>query len=246
MRRLRTSWVSRTRCTFVMRSRSIGIKARRVLRPDGGGGRAGGKEQRAKSKEQRAKSKEQRAKSKEQRAKSKEQRALCSYRLALRPSQPAIRPILSGRTTALWRTLVPMKLYFAIVCVLSVLFFSACRKAESPAVALSLAKPPSPSTSPSASPTRPRPSGPIEYTDVTNQAGIHFKHNSGAFGKKYLPETLGTGCVFFDYDNDGWQDIVLVNSADWPEHKTGKSFLALYHNNQDGTFTDVTRQAGPL
>jgi hypothetical protein len=98
--------------------------------------------------------------------------------------------------------------------------------------------------SPSASPTPPRPSGPVEFTDVSAQAGIHFKHNSGAFGKKYLPETLGTGCAFLDYDNDGWQDILLVNSMDWPEHKSKKSFLALYHNNQDGTFADVTRQAG--
>ena len=89
-----------------------------------------------------------------------------------------------------------------------------------------------------------RPSGPIEFTDVTVQAGIHFKHNSGAFGKKYLPETMGSGVCFLDYDNDGWQDILLVNSMDWPGHKSGKSFPALYHNNKDGTFTDVTRQAG--
>jgi hypothetical protein len=89
-----------------------------------------------------------------------------------------------------------------------------------------------------------RPSGPIEFTDITTQAGIHFKHNSGAFGKKYLPETMGSGACFLDYDNDGWQDILLVNSMDWPEHKSGKSFPALYHNNKDGTFTDVTRQAG--
>jgi len=80
--------------------------------------------------------------------------------------------------------------------------------------------------------------------DVSAQAGIHFKHNSGAFGKKYLPETMGSGVCFIDYDNDGWQDIFFVNSMDWPEHKTGKSFPALYHNNHDGTFTDVTRQAG--
>ena len=86
--------------------------------------------------------------------------------------------------------------------------------------------------------------GPIEFTDVTAQAGIHFKHNSGAFGKKYLPETMGSGVCFLDYDNDGWQDILLINSMDWPGHKSGKSFPALYHNNQDGTFTDVTRQAG--
>src|SRR5205085_6857413 len=76
-----------------------------------------------------------------------------------------------------------------------------------------------------------RPSGPIEFTDVTDKAGIHFKHNSGAFGKKYLPETLGPGCAFLDYDNDGWQDILLVNSTNWPEHKSAKTYLALYHNN---------------
>jgi len=89
-----------------------------------------------------------------------------------------------------------------------------------------------------------RPSGPIQFTDVTAQAGIHFKHNNGAFGKKYLPETMGSGVCFLDYDNDGWQDILFVNSMDWPGHKTGKSFPALYHNNKDGTFTDVTREAG--
>jgi enediyne biosynthesis protein E4 len=90
----------------------------------------------------------------------------------------------------------------------------------------------------------PRPSGPIEFVDVTAQAGIHFKHNTGAFGKKYLPETMGSGVCFIDYDNDGWQDIFFVNSMDWPEHKTGKSYPALYHNNHDGTFSDVTKQAG--
>ena len=76
------------------------------------------------------------------------------------------------------------------------------------------------------------------------EAGIRFKHNSGAFGKKYLPETIGAGAAFLDYDNDGWQDILLVNSMDWPENKKRKSFPALYHNNKDGTFTDVTHQAG--
>ena len=98
--------------------------------------------------------------------------------------------------------------------------------------------------SPSPSPTPPRPSGAIEFTDVTAEAGIHFKHNSGAFGKKYLPETIGAGGAFLDYDNDGWQDILLVNSMDWPENKKRKSYPALYHNNKDGTFTDVTQQAG--
>jgi len=87
-------------------------------------------------------------------------------------------------------------------------------------------------------------SGPIEFTDATAQAGIHFKHNSGAFGKKYLPETLGSGCAFLDYDNDGWQDILLINSMNWPGRAGPKSYPALYHNNQNGTFTDVTKEAG--
>ena len=63
-----------------------------------------------------------------------------------------------------------------------------------------------------------RPSGPIRFTDITAQAGIHFKHNNGAFGQKYLPETMGSGVCVLDYDNDGWQDILLVNSMDWPGH----------------------------
>jgi hypothetical protein len=101
-----------------------------------------------------------------------------------------------------------------------------------------------PAPSPTSSVNPIRPSGPIGFTEVTAQAGIHFKHNSGAFGKKYLPETMGSGVCFLDYDNDGWQDILLVNSMDWPEHKSGKSLPALYHNNKDGTFTDVTQQSG--
>ncbi|MGA7622069.1 MAG: CRTAC1 family protein, partial [Candidatus Acidiferrales bacterium] len=96
-----------------------------------------------------------------------------------------------------------------------------------------------------AAPSPARPSGPIEFRDVTKQSGIHFKHNSGAFGKKYLPETMGSGVCVLDYDNDGWQDILFVNSMDWPGHKGAeKSYPALYHNNKDGTFTDVTREAG--
>jgi enediyne biosynthesis protein E4 len=91
---------------------------------------------------------------------------------------------------------------------------------------------------------RERPSGPIQFTDITSQAGIQFVHNSGAFGKKYLPETMGSGVCFIDYDRDGWQDIFFVNSRDWPGHQKHTSYSALYHNNHDGTFTDVTRQAG--
>src|SRR5580704_4772095 len=84
----------------------------------------------------------------------------------------------------------------------------------------------------------------IQFRDITSQAGIHFTHNNGAFGKKYLPETMGSGCAFIDYDNDGWPDVLLVNGEDWPGHMHGESTLKLYRNNHDGTFEDVTRKAG--
>lgn len=85
----------------------------------------------------------------------------------------------------------------------------------------------------------------ITFRDITAQAGIHFTHNNGAFGKKWLPETMGPGCAFIDYDNDGWPDILLVNGTDWPGHaKVGATTLKLYHNNRDGTFSDVTQKSG--
>jgi len=84
----------------------------------------------------------------------------------------------------------------------------------------------------------------ITFRDVTAQAGIQFRHNNGAFGKKYLPETMGPGCAFLDYDNDGWTDILLVNGENWPGRAGSASTMKLYHNNHDGTFTDVTRRAG--
>lgn len=92
----------------------------------------------------------------------------------------------------------------------------------------------------------PQPDSPLGFrlVDVTASAGIQFKHNSGAFGGKFLPETMGSGCAFLDYDADGWQDILLVNSMDWPGHKQGRSTLRLYHNNRNGSFTDVTSRAG--
>ena len=79
---------------------------------------------------------------------------------------------------------------------------------------------------------------------MTSQAGIQFQHNSGAFGGKFLPETLGSGCAFLDYDRDGWQDILLINGTDWPGHKKRRTTLRLYHNNGNGTFTDVTTRSG--
>jgi enediyne biosynthesis protein E4 len=84
----------------------------------------------------------------------------------------------------------------------------------------------------------------FRLVDATTAAGIDFVHNGGAFGGKYLPETLGSGCAFLDYDQDGWQDILLINGMDWPGRRRRPSTMRLYHNNRNGTFTDVTRRAG--
>jgi hypothetical protein len=88
----------------------------------------------------------------------------------------------------------------------------------------------------------------LHFRDITAQAGIRFTHNDGAFGKKWLPETMGPGCAFIDYDNDGYPDIVLINGDDFPGHPRlpgeAPTTLKLYHSNHDGTFTDVTRKAG--
>jgi enediyne biosynthesis protein E4 len=82
------------------------------------------------------------------------------------------------------------------------------------------------------------------FTDVTAGAGIDFTHTTGAFGRKYLPETMGSGVAFLDADGDGHQDILLVNAMPWPGRKGGRAVMALYRNDADGTFTDVTSRAG--
>jgi hypothetical protein len=81
------------------------------------------------------------------------------------------------------------------------------------------------------------------FTDVTAAAGIHFTHNSGRAGKKFLPETLGSGCAFPDIDGDGWPDILLLNGKDWTP-RGRRTTAALYRNNRNGTFTDVTSGSG--
>jgi hypothetical protein len=84
---------------------------------------------------------------------------------------------------------------------------------------------------------------PIVFTDVTAGAGIKFVHNSGRAGQKYLPETMGSGVAWFDADGDGWPDILFINSKDWAQ-AGHKSLAALYRNNHDGTFTDITAGSG--
>ena len=86
--------------------------------------------------------------------------------------------------------------------------------------------------------------GSVTFTDVTAAAGIQFRHNSGAFGKKYLPETMGAGVLFVDLDDDGWPDVFLVNSTQLAGPPGPASLPAFYRNNHDGTFTDVDARAG--
>jgi hypothetical protein len=88
-------------------------------------------------------------------------------------------------------------------------------------------------------------STPVRFEEVAASAGIRFEHNTGAFGKKYYPETMGSGCAFFDYDGDGWPDLLMLNGCDWPDApRRRKTTPHLYRNRGDGTFEDVTRRAG--
>ena len=87
----------------------------------------------------------------------------------------------------------------------------------------------------------------ISWVDITDKSGVNFVHCSGAKGEKLLPETMGSGCVFMDFDSDGDQDILLVNSCDWPGKRDASkplSTLVLFANDGRGNFSDVTKAAG--
>jgi enediyne biosynthesis protein E4 len=85
----------------------------------------------------------------------------------------------------------------------------------------------------------------VRFTDITREAGINFMHINGAFGSKWMPETVGSGGGFLDYDNDGLMDIFLVNSSEWPGQGTGMDTSPkLFRNMGDGTFRDVSAEAG--
>ncbi|MCS7025623.1 MAG: CRTAC1 family protein [Bryobacteraceae bacterium] len=83
----------------------------------------------------------------------------------------------------------------------------------------------------------------VRFTDVTQTAGIRFRHHNGGSGKKWLPETLGSGCAFFDADGDGWLDLLLINSRPW-KPRGAKVTQKLYRNQRNGTFADITAGSG--
>ena len=85
---------------------------------------------------------------------------------------------------------------------------------------------------------------PLSFTDVTASAGVDFVHHNGAYGERLLPETMGGGVAFFDYDNDGDPDLLLVNSTNWPWRPVVDATSRLYRNRGDGRFDDATAETG--
>src|SRR5690242_20579941 len=83
-----------------------------------------------------------------------------------------------------------------------------------------------------------------QFADATAPAGIRFRHFTGADGRYFMPESIGPGGAFLDYDGDGWLDVFLVNGSNWPDRPPAGNTCALYRNQHDGTFKDVTREAG--
>jgi len=84
----------------------------------------------------------------------------------------------------------------------------------------------------------------VQFVDISEQAGVSFRHYDGRSQKRYFIETLGAGVGLFDYDNDGYPDIYFVNGANLDAPQESQAMNRLYRNNGDGTFVDVTEQAG--
>lgn len=86
---------------------------------------------------------------------------------------------------------------------------------------------------------------PVRFTNIAAEAGIKFKHENGASPQKYMPETMAGGSIIFDYNNDGWPDLFFVNGGSFTDkQKAASARHGLYRNNKDGTFTDVSANAG--
>jgi enediyne biosynthesis protein E4 len=144
---------------------------------------------------------------------------------------------------ALYRSVVVLSLLAAAVLAV---FFWQSRREGSPSDSVA----PSESASVLAASSASIPT--VRFTDVTDAAGIHFRHNNGACGEKLLPETMGGGLAFFDYDLDGDPDLLFINGTTWPEcptnHGAASTTAALYRNDTEPggpiRFTDVTAGSG--
>lgn len=128
-------------------------------------------------------------------------------------------------------------LLIAVVVVL-VLFVRNRPSQEEAGPVTDLVAPETPALPPAQIPT-------VDFRDITREAGIQFVHNNGAAGDKLLPETMGGGVAFFDFDRDGDQDLLFVNGTAWPDADPAEaSTPALYANDGTGQFSDVTAGSG--
>ena len=119
--------------------------------------------------------------------------------------------------------------------------------ATSATLFLAIRNPPPSSTDGDAGSAIPSDIPKVAFRDITAAAGINFRHYNGAAGEKLLPETMGAGCAFFDFDHDGDEDLLLVNGTDWPWNRndaTKPHTAALYRNDGHGRFDDVTANSG--
>jgi len=130
-----------------------------------------------------------------------------------------------------------MKTLILLVCAEVLSLISCAREPAAPSAGAAGGE--APASRPASSPL------PVTFRDAAVSSGIDFIQTNGAFGKKWLPETMGSGAAFLDYDGDGDQDLFLVNGREWPGHSTGKrATQALFRNDGKGHFTDVSRPAG--
>jgi hypothetical protein len=127
----------------------------------------------------------------------------------------------------------------AILIFSGVLWFRSERQEQPPLTNAEVALPASPISGEQGKPPR------IPFTDITRAAGIDFMHINGAYGERLMPETIGSGVAFLDYDRDGDQDLLLINSSYWPGHVgTAQPHHGLYANDGAGRFQEVTEAAG--
>lgn len=156
--------------------------------------------------------------------------------------QPHDKPGLSRGEHTIRRAFRRSLLVIAVLLTLAAVGWWATRSPEPEPVAT-----PTEVAGPAAAVEQPTDQPPaVQFRDLTAAAGIDFTHVNGAYGERLMPETMGSGAAFLDYDLDGDQDLFLVNFNYWPEHRGDQpaATQALYRNDGKGHFEDVSKQAG--